>query len=303
MKENDPAWVDRFVYGKWGIPGGQIHRLSNESLLSFDPEFVESHPGSCLITEEILKTIIEKGHLSRAADHGDSAPTACGWFSAYKGNHIQYREYYQPNRLISYHRKQISDLSPKTEHYIRNVIDPQCAKKTTQKYGTRWSVIDEYLDPNLSIENGHPVPRILWTPGDNNEASTRNRISELLRPLEGNFHPVSGFSPSPRLYFIVRSKEYPYGAYHSYRQLRAQKREKVGTLEGKDIYSDDRDPNVEDHAYDYLRYYVAEHASSPFEERVQLPVMSFTNIRKELKLHKYGKSKLFAKEESINARY
>jgi hypothetical protein len=263
MMENDDSWVDRFVLGKWGIPGGAIHRVLDESILKIGE--------NC--EYDFVQKVISQGHLARVLDHGDSAPTCCLWFSAFKGNYYCYREYYKPNALISEHRANIAELSGK-ETYIRNLIDPQCAKKTMQKYGSRWSHVEEYMDTMID------APPICWQPGDNNELVTRNRISELLRKDSKNIHPTMGTPGAPKLYFIERSDEWPTGCYHSISQLKAQKREKIGSVEGKDMFSDDREEGVPDHAYDPLRYYVADHNISPAAPKRAHNPNSFMAIRK-----------------------
>ena len=263
MMENDPSWVNRFVLGKWGIPGGQIHAIRDESVLT---------PGID-ISFELIEEIIKKGKLSRVLDHGDAAPTCCLWFSAYKEWYFCYREYYKPNALISEHRIAISDLS-RGETYLQNLIDPQCAKKTLQKYGGTWTHIDEYADRNID------APPLFWEPADNNEFATRNRISELLRNNTGIRHPINSTEPAPKLYFIKRTPEFSNGCFNSISQLKSQKRLKIGDVDGREIYSDERDPTIPDHAYDPIRYYIASHSSGPSSTKPKPPAGSFFDVRK-----------------------
>lgn len=269
MESNDPAWVERFVRGKWGIPGGQIHTLLDESVIRPTKEFVDN--------------LIARGNLYRVLDHGDSAPTCCLWFAAYKDWYFCYREYYKPGALISEHRQAIADLSG-NERYNKNIADPAIFKKMSQKYGGRWSVADEYSDKSISDKEGAAFlcPPLYWQEGDNNEFATRNRISELLRFQRHVSHPLLGHKPAPRLYFLERTEEYPNGAYFAIQQLKAQKREKVGTIDGKDIFSDDRNPHVADHAYDCIRYYCADHLRSPAPQKPKAPAGSFFNVRKQM---------------------
>ena len=65
---------------------------------------------------------------------------------------------------------------------------------------------------------------------------------------------------APRLYFIMQSKEWPRGCHHATLETSAQKRKKVGMLDGEDLYTDEREDSKvsPDHAYDTLRYHVAE---------------------------------------------
>lgn len=286
MKSNDQSWVNRFVLGKWGIPEGNIHILGDNSILEVGQD----------LSLEFISNIIKRGHKIRVLDHGDSAPTCCLWFSAYKDWFFCYREYYKPDALISEHRRNINKLS-ENETYINNLADPAIFKKTSQKYGGKWSVSDEYGDPNiieLDSENKTPCPQLYWSPADNDELSTRNRISELLLNSRSISNPVNGNRPSPRLYFIKRSENYPSGCYNAISQLRSQKREKVGNINGKDIFSDERNPNIPDHAYDCLRYYVASHSNSPAPQKPKAEQGSFFDVRKQLKAYKiYGYAPMF----------
>lgn len=250
----DSEWVDKYVKGQWGSSTAAIHNLRKESIL--EP------------TEEILDTISRKGNLFRVLDHGDSAPTCCIWFAAYGGVFIAYREYYVASKVISYHRRAISELSG-NEEYSANYADPQIFKKTAQKQGGFWSVADEYRDSEL------PGPELLWLPADNNEFATRNRINELLLPSPRYKHPVTGQSPAPGLYFIKASESYPMGCKEAIRQLGAQRKKLLGTVDGKSIYSDDRDESIPDHAYDPTRYFVAMHGTSPRKAEKKPPRNSF----------------------------
>ena len=281
MKTNDPSWVSRFVYGRWGIPEGNIHTLSDDSLLEVDKNLDLDH----------LQQIIRKGYRTRVLDHGDAAPTCCLWFVTYKDCYICYREYYRPDDLISNHRRNIHMMS-ENETYISNIADPAIFKKQSQKYGGKWSVSDEYADPNITEndEKRTPCPQIYWMPADNDELSTRNRISELLLCSKAFSHPVSGYRPSPRLYFVKKSPTWPNGCSRAISELKAQKREKIGNIEGKDIFSDDRDPKISDHAYDCVRYFCASHQISPTPQKQQMPRGSFMDVRKQLSaLKRFGR--------------
>lgn len=236
--KNDPEWVEKYVRGKWGISPASIHYLPNSGLLDFSPD--------------LLERIRTRGNLFRVMDHGDSAPTCCLWFAAIDGVFICYREYYVPGKVISYHRQAIFDLS-RGEEYSGNFADPQIFKKTAQKDGGFWTVADEYKT------DGIDAPPLRWTPADNNEFATRNRINELLKKSDGWSHPTSRERPAIGLYFIKKSTEYPDGCHQAYLQLGAQRREVLGTIDGKTIYSDERDPKVVDHAYDCVRYFISKH--------------------------------------------
>lgn len=250
----DPEYVNKYVKGEWGISTAQIHRVLPDSLLDAESSLIDR--------------IKRKGNLFRSLDHGDSSPTCCLWFAVIDGVYICYREYYVGNEVISNHRRNIHDLSF-GEQYSANYADPQIFKKTAQKTGGFWTVADEYLDKTIK------APPLAWIPADNNEFATRNRVNELLYPREQYKHPISGLSPAPGLYFIKRSTEYPYGAYHAISQLQSQRRKLEGYIDGKAIYSDEREDGVTDHAYDPTRYFIAQHSMGLSVPKRRPPTMSF----------------------------
>ena len=262
----DAEWVDKYVYGKWGSSQAAIHNLRKESLL--EP------------TAELLDRIREKGNLFRILDHGDSAPTCCMWVAAIDGVYIFYREYYVCSKVISYHRRAIHDMS-EGETYSGNYADPQIFKKTAQKSGGFWCVADEYRDGDLN------APELYWTTADNNEFATRNRINELLLPTNRFKHPVTKSTPAPGIYFIRSTPTYPEGCIESIRQLGAQRKKFIGTVDGKSVYADDRDDGIPDHAYDCIRYFVAMHGVQPRQSMKKPPRNSFAYFNNLLKKEFY----------------
>lgn len=262
---HDPEWVNKYVKGLWGISDVQIHRLWSESILEYNAELIDK--------------IKRKGNLWRILDHGDSSPTCCLWLAAFQGTFIFYREYYVPNKTISYHRREIFDLSA-GEQYSANYADPQIFKKTGQKEGAFWTTSDEYSTTDLN------APPLYWIPADNNEFATRNRINELLVPDPNSIHPITGVSPAPKIYFIKKSPEYPNGCSHSITELQSQRKKILGYFDGKAIYSDDREDSVADHAYDCIRYAVAMHGSgrnSPKSKPPRMSIQYYRMISKMLK--------------------
>lgn len=271
----DETWKRRFLYGKWGIPEGQIHHVREESIL--EP------------SQAVLSHIQSRCLFSRAMDHGDSAPTAVGWFAVDgDGNVFCFREYYQPNKLISEHRQSVAALSA-GEHYTYELADPAIFAPSMQKHGRRWSVAEEWADcVNFPRETA-----VFWQRGDNDELGTRNRISEYLRPqgvwqLQGDtpsevprIHPITKEKGLwPRLFFVKKTQDYPNGCDQVIRQVRSQRREKLGTENGRPIFSDDRDMKIADHAYDFLRYFMAVQAPAPNSIPRKYSVKSFMGQRK-----------------------
>jgi hypothetical protein len=264
MLQRDESFQRRFVRGQWGIPEGQIHEIDPMSILEGDLETIE--------------WIGRNSTIHRSMDHGESSPTCCLWFATDGiGNVICFREYYQPNKLISYHREAITELS-KDERVTFNLADPSIFFLTQQKYGGRWSVADEYSD----ISNLPRTTAIFWTPADNNELGTRNRINEYLRVDSEHKHPLTGVKGAPRLYFVKKSDEWPQGCYHAIQQLKSQRHERVGTELGKPIFSDDRDESIPDHAYDPVRYMIASRPPVAVGPVKQYAPGSFEQVRQNM---------------------
>lgn len=279
MMEKDEAFVRRFVYGQWGIPEGQIHSIDDSSIIEGN--------------DEILHYIRQSCTLHRVLDHGDASPTCCLWFAVDReGNVIFYREYYEPNKLVSEHRRNIAELS-EYESYEFQLADPSIFFLTQQKHGGRWSTADEYKDcVNLPKNTA-----IFWQPADNNELGTRNRINEYLRVVPDRIHPFTKQKGAPRLFFIERGKDYPHGCSHVIRETKAQRREKIGTEDGRPIFSDERDKTLTDHAYDCVRYALASRPPISHELAARIGRMTFDAVRAEYKRMKHrGGLRKLAKE-------
>lgn len=246
MQNRDEEWVNKYFKGIWGASAAQVHDLRKDSIL--DPDQPE--------VAEFLKKLLENASLYRTFDHGDSSPSCCLWAAAWRGVYVFFREYYVPNEVISRHRQNIHDLSG-DEIYVSDFADPSIFNKNSQKKGGFWSVADEYSTGDIS------APPIFWQPADNNELATRNRINELLRPQDRFKHPITGTFPAPGMYFVKRTASYPYGCFQSILQIQSQRREAIGSENGRTVYSDERDDAITDHAYDPVRYFVAMHGVDP----------------------------------------
>ncbi len=274
-KDRDEEWVNKYYYGKWGVSSSQIHRILPDSILSPDLDFI--------------KNLLNKAALFRVLDHGESAPTCCLFVTAINNIHVIFAEYYIANEVISTHRRNINDLtnyfisltnSRKFEEFS-DYADPAIFKQTLQKYGGFWSVAKEYSDDDID------APPVFWAPADNNEFATRNRINELLRISQKFVHPITKISPAPALYFIkFDANLWPYGCKNTIIQVQSQRREVLSSENGRTIYSDARNKNVTDHAYDCVRYYVAQHNSSLIEPVRVPPKRSFTSMLKSTKFYK-----------------
>lgn len=275
----DQEFIDKYYFGKTGSPKALIHKvhpLSEIKPSEYDKE----------VFIEFIKTLLRKAALFRVLDHGESGISCCIWEATYKNVHIFYREYYQPGKLISDHRQNIADLSKVgkdtfgiEEDYLGDYADPQIFKKTGQKSSGLFSVADEYCD-----EDELTGPPLYWQAADNNEYATRNRINELLT-LNGKFsHPITGESPAPGIYFISFDLDiYPYGIKNALLQIKNQKRVLVGSINGKNIYTEERDDRIVDHAYDTVRYDIAMHNTIKLEEVKKPSKRSFAYFNALLK--------------------
>jgi hypothetical protein len=179
------------------------------------------------------------------------------WAVDDNGNVFCFREYYEPNRLISYHRKRVWELSQNdfvfgAKSYTFELADPSIFDKESAKKGGRYCVDDEWSDTEAS-----PETAVNWQPADNNELGTRNRINEYLEWDKDRVHPLTGRKGSPRLFFIKRTAEWPHGCWRTITETRAQRRVQIGTDLGRPVYSDERIDDIPDHSYDNVRYFIA----------------------------------------------
>lgn len=301
MRQNDPVFVRRFVRGQWGTPEGIIHFIPKQCEVDWTPQ----------IMEYIFKTC----RLHRILDHGDTAPTCCTWWATDRDNNlICFREYYQPDKLISYHRAQIYDLSAHyefqgeqqvevRERYEFELADPSIFIKTMQKYGGKYSVADEYSDVENQDDKDKALrTAITWQPADNNEYATRNRVNEFLRIDEDHVNPFTKLRGAPHIYFVRQSLEYPQGCDMTLRETRSQRKEQIGTVMGKPQFSEERKKKIPDHAYDTVRYMVAARAAPAIVPAAAENPMSFAAIRREhIKGKKSGRHALLAKRAQDDA--
>jgi phage terminase large subunit len=263
MMSRDPQWVKRFVHGQWGISEASVHHVLPESIIDPPKEWIEN--------------LLKNAMLYRTYDHGESSAACMLWWASYKGSYYCYREYYQEGTLISEHRKNMAYLSG-DEVYVYSLADPEIFRIKSQKNGNFWCTADEYTDRQI------PAAPINFQPADNNELTTRNRINEYLRYNTDCTHPLTNESPAPKIYFIERNEaEHNYGCFHAIQQLRSQRRLRLGTMNGRDIYGEERDGKIVDHAYDPIRYFVASHAQFPGKRRVVPKENSFFGAQKRLK--------------------
>lgn len=244
----DEDYIRRYVRPEWGNPEGKIFRINKLSLLKPEP----------WLLDKIKRTM----KLHRSLDHGEHSPTCCGWHATdYDGNIITYREYYQPDALVSDHRRAIFELSKEDSldsvdppKYYSNLADPtmfRLERGRTLKSKPTWAVADEYKDTRLM----DPETAIYWRPSENDEPATRSRMKEYLRIDPNHRHPVTGQKGAPHLYFIIKTKDYPNGCDKITQEIGAQVRKK-SKIGDREVWLDDRDDTVPDHGYDMEKYFV-----------------------------------------------
>lgn len=277
----DQEFIDKYYYGKTGSPRAIIHKLDPLSIIKpkdYDEE---------TFRDFIIK-LLGRGSLYRILDHGETGITACGWEATLKKCHIFFGEYYQQGKFISDHRKRIDEIGRVFKDiYVPNLdleftsdwADPQIFKKTQQNNSQFSCVADEYGD-----EEEIEAPPIYWQKADNNEFATRNRINELLKPSARFKHPITDETPAPGIYFVEYDADrFAYGIVQAILQIKAQKRTLLGSVNGKNIYSEERDDRIVDHAYDFVRYAIAMHNIDKTEETKAPPKRSFAYFNALLK--------------------
>ncbi len=98
-------------------------------------------------------------------------------------------------------------------------------------------------------------------------------------------HPITGELNAPRFYLIKRTRDYPHGIYHGISELQSQRRKLLTSINGKAIYSDDREESITDHFYDVERYYAAIHGTGKSAEPVNVSRKSFAWYNRLSKKH------------------
>jgi len=277
MLLRDEEWVNKYVKGIRGTGGASIHKINGLSIIDskdYTPEEFET----------FIKTLLTKAALYRILDHGETGVTCCLWLAIMNNMHFFYREYYAERKLISQNRKAIYELSI-GEEYVDDIADPQIFKKTQQSIsGTKagfWTVAMEYSDTEEITDQDSPP--IHWTAGDNNEYATRNRLNELLSVNPKYFHPITKVSPAPGIFFVKKSPSFLHGIQETILQIKSQRRLLLGSDNGKNLYSEERDPKIIDHAYDCVRYAVAMHNLGKSEPKKAIKKNTFAYYNAMLK--------------------
>jgi len=254
LQSKDDTYQARYVRGEWGNPEGVFFRVHPSSVLEY--------------SEELMKKLRETCKLYRVLDHGDSGVTCVLWAAVDGGgNVIFYRELYLEDQTIRDTRANVWKMSVKDSksydgslprepdkfeltHY-RNLADPSIFYKVPQKIGgrvvsNRWSVAEEWVD-----SRNYPAwDRVSWEGADNNEQVSRQRIKDMLLVDPGHSHPITREKGAPRMYFVKKTQDYQEGCFDALLEVKSARRVQVGTVNGKPVFSDERDDSVPDHALD-----------------------------------------------------
>jgi hypothetical protein len=231
-------FVDRYVLGKWGRPEGTLFFVDESSILEPTPDLIEKLTKTCA--------------MYRVLDHGYSAPTCCLWFAVdQSGNSYCLREYYHISDQIRVHRENITNMSD-GERYRSSLADPAIFQMMPMRSGGRYSVHSEYIDNKIYPKE----TAIHWSPADNAEMASRLRLKEYLWVDPNRIHPVRGTKGAARLYFLKKTLDYPNGCDNIIKETNSAKLTRVGMIDGRPMFNDDRDPTIPDHALDCLRYHI-----------------------------------------------
>ncbi|MFQ5740244.1 MAG: hypothetical protein ACE5JX_14655 [Acidobacteriota bacterium] len=253
MRRGSEQWRRLFYHGEWGFTKGQIHDVKSDSILVSGTRSGIDLEGTRVDVGEVLSYLHHCCSIYRTLDHGDSGATCCLWCGVDEDNNcIFFQEYYQKDDLISNHRSVITMLS-EDWNIKASLADPSIFYRAIQKDGARWTVAHEYSDTRILPKS----TAISWRRADNNELGTRNRINEYLKLDYQRKHPFTGNHGSPRIFFLMQSDDYLQGINYAYHETVAQMRMAKGEEAGETIWTEERNPNIADDAYDPVRYLVA----------------------------------------------
>jgi hypothetical protein len=129
-----PEWIAKYMRGDWSAGEGQVFTMYDEKI----------H-----VLKEFSSEFLKRGFsILGALDHGMTGVTACtmGAYDQY-GNEVNFTSYYERDRLISYHAREIKNMwfrwgIPGPQPHM--LIDPSTISKTLQKEDELGSVLDEY---------------------------------------------------------------------------------------------------------------------------------------------------------------
>jgi len=182
-------WVKRYLDGSWEIHEGMVFKELNERIHNLDTYFDTTDP---VQWKTFLEGLRHYGGLDHAAT-GITAYTRLGIDTS--ENAFAVAEYYEKDKLISEHAKEILALDDAYMVPQVRIIDPSTEAKTLQQKGEMYSVQDAYHREGVVTISAHRASIGVGI----------DLINEYLHPNPLHRNPFTLELGSPR-FFISRRR-------------------------------------------------------------------------------------------------
>jgi hypothetical protein len=160
-----PEWIAKYMRGDWSAGEGQVFPMYHE----------EYHELLKPVSHDVLK----HGNWVGALDHGMAGVTAATLFNFDPyGNEVCVAEYWERDRLISQHAREIKNMWMEFGCRPSMLIDPSTLARTLQGTNELESVIDEYA------RNG-----VICVPAWNKIEVGYDSMKEVLTRYTTHFYP------------------------------------------------------------------------------------------------------------------
>ncbi len=256
---NDPEWVRRYLDGSWDVFEGQIFTGLLDRVHNLDNWTATWGSND---REHWLDGLRKLGSI----DHATTGITAYEQLGVDRDENLfSIDEYYQRNRLISEHARDINALMASYGKQDYTLIDPSTAAKTQQGPNELFSYLDEYRRNGIAATPAHRASIEVGI----------NLPQEMLHVNPLRRHPFTGELGSPR-WFISRSK-----CSSLWKELIELRKELLPAGGIRYIGSD--------HAIDNVRYIAMSRPSAAVEkpfEVAKLPTLEQIKYRTEEKFRK-----------------
>lgn len=174
MLSYSDEWKQINLFGSWDAPGGLVIEPTDQCFVDdFWPP--DKWPRYIVI------------------DPAESTGTTAGlaWTNDFDGNYFLWNEYYRDRRLIKDHAAGIRALWQNEERLI--IADPMSWKKHQAIETEFVTIADRYREHGISA-----------VPATNDMAPALDLIRELSEPDPTHKHPITGESPAPYIYYVVK---------------------------------------------------------------------------------------------------
>lgn len=229
LETKSDAFKNKWLWGRRDISEGTIFPEFKPDVHVYDPRFFSPYVSASVSSAYSW------------FDYGLTSPTCClVSVSSIDETHFITDEYYEKDRLISEHAAAIQKLLGRCPVKMRaTYADPSCfVEATRDRKVMTTSIAQEYRTHGLYMLKA-----------DNGEASSIANLHEMLHIDPKKRNPVTGRIGGPSL-FISKA------CSHLIQELQMQRHLKVrNLLTGEMEFSEERDPNIPDHAVDPLRYF------------------------------------------------